>query len=177
MRKRRLGLLKLYVLIILLVWLSAPFNVGAEQIFSRSTSFCPLDLTYEDLAVIIRRLRDVSEKANRTGERQSVRERLSLAGGSTKLELSTDFSEGSLTQGPQLATDVLYLFIQDNAPISEITLRLGDYSRELTVSGTDRTQVEGLILLVSEDFAKRGCSFGGSSKRSSSGLGLIETWS
>ena len=109
---------------ILLVWLSAPFNVGAEQIFSRSTSFCPLDLTYADLAAIIRRVRDMSEKANQSGDRKYVRENLSLAGGSTKLDLSADFSEGSLTQGPQLVTDVLYSFSQESAPISAITLGL-----------------------------------------------------
>ena len=173
MRSQRVGFSILCVSTVLLVCLAAPLTDGAEQVFARSSSFCPIDVTYADFTAVIRRIREFSVKANRDAERKYVRERLSVAGGATKLELSADFSESSLSQGPQLATDVSYSLSQDDAPISEVTLRFGDYSRELIVSGTDRAQVEGLVLLASEDIARLGCSFGGSSKRSLGGFGLL----
>jgi hypothetical protein len=163
----------LWLLVALSVLGWSPPSNGAGQIFARSSSFCSLDMTYADLEGVIRRIREFTVKANRDVERKYVRERLSLAGGNTKLEISGDFSERSLSQGPQLAMDVSYSFSHDDAPISGVTLRLGDHSRELTVSGTDRAQVEGLILLASEDIAQLGCSFGGSSRRSLGGLGLM----
>jgi hypothetical protein len=162
-----------YLFSVFSIWFFASVSMGAEPKFSRSTALCPLDLTYAEFAAAISRIREYSAAANRNVEQRSARESLSLEGGSTKLEMSSDFSERSLTQGPQLATDVWYRFSQEDAPISEVTLRLGDYSRELTVSGLDRTQVEGLILLASEDFVRFGCSFGGSSKRLLAGLGLV----
>lgn len=84
---------KLFLLSVLLVLCFAPSNSGAEQVFSRSISFCPLDLTYGDLATSIRQIHGFSDTANRnTPEHISNRERLTLTGGSTKLEISADLS-------------------------------------------------------------------------------------
>jgi hypothetical protein len=173
MQRRHLHRLVAYLLSVVLACLFVPLHVTAGQTFSRSVSLCPLDVTYADLAAAIGRIREFRQTANRDIERTYVRERLSLAGGTTKLEMSDDFSEASLVRGPQLATDVSYFFEQGHAPISGITLRLGDYSREFTVSGTDRTQVGGLVLLAAEDFAKFGCSLGGFSNRRLGGLGFF----
>lgn len=167
------GLLKLFLVGVFVAWPSAPCDVAAEQTFSRSISFCSLDLTYADLASRIRRIRDFVVKANRDAGGHVLIDRLSLAGGSAKLETSGDFSDAALSQGPQLVTDVSYLFRQDDSPISDIFLRLGDSSRELTISGRDPAQVESLILLASQDFAGLGCSFGGSSTRLIVGVVLI----
>ena len=102
-----------------------------------------------------------------------LREVLTLQDGLVTLESRNDFTLRALENGPEVATTLWYrMTIDDTAPISSIDLHFQDYEREVTVSGTDRDLVHGLLLVISEEIERVACSFGGRSTRGNFGLGI-----
>ena len=146
----------------------------AQQTFTRSITFCAVDMDFAEMARFVKRIREFHEKANHDIPRKYLRERLTLQGNSVELELIDDFSKKALEYGPKIATKLSYIMSMRRAsPISEIYLALGDYQRKITISGRDRDLVDGLLLLVNQEIGRSGCAFGGSKLRSWFGINLF----
>lgn len=140
--------------------------------FKRSQDFCALRMTYADLSSLLDRARAIVADAN-AGTDDYTLERLTISAGADEVTFKEDFSRAALAHAPALATSLTYSYYRPSAPISDITLRLGDHSRELEVSGSSREQVESLVLLVSSDLDKLGCSMGGTGMRALGGVLLL----
>ena len=147
---------------------------AATQTFSRSVTFCALDMSFTETAEIIQQIREYYEKANLDNTDLRLREKLTLEDDSVTLELTDEFDLTALKQGPEIATTLWYsMTIFEDTPISRIILRFGDRERVLTVSGVDSDRVYGLVSSVSRQIERIGCSLGGNRTRSNLGFGLL----
>lgn len=143
----------------------AAVSTAAGQSFTTTQQFCPVDMSYSNLASMIGRMREYIQRSNQGASTEPLIDHITFQDERTKFELDKDFSLPAVSQGPQVAFDVRYFYSHRDRPISEVLLHLGDNSRELSVSGTDRTLVDGLAALVARDLETSGCSFGGTFPR------------
>ena len=165
-----------FLLILLFWWMITIFALpaAAAQTFSRSVTFCALDMSFAEAAEIIQQIRDYYQKANLYNTDQRLSEELTLQDDSVKLELTDEFDLTALQQGPEKATTLSYsMTIFEDAPISRINLSFRDQERVLTVSGTDSDRVYGLVSSVSRQIERIGCSLGGNKTRINLGSGLL----
>ena len=146
---------------------------SAQQTHTRNITLCAVDMSYAELATLVKRMREFHENVNHDISGRHLREVLTLQDGLVTLESRNDFTLIALENGPEVATTVWYrMTIDDTAPISSIDLHFQDYKRKVTVSGTDRDLVHGLLLVISEEVERVACSFGGGSTRGNFGFGI-----
>ncbi len=157
------------------IQLWAVVSVAAQPVFTQTAAFCPIDLSYQQLSSLIGRIRDLTQKANAGAADSPLIDSVSIEAVGTKFEAEGDFSLATLSQGPEVATSVRYSYNHRKQPITEVVLQLSDYSRSVSVAGSDKIQVDSLLSLVSSDLNRLGCSLGGSSHRTLGGLALMFT--
>ena len=149
---------------------------AADVTFSQTESYCPIKISYDQLTTLINRIRSVTTKANENENNSYLSEKLTLRYGYREIEFENNFTLDNLLHGPKKATYVKFYYSnKSDKPISRILLQLGDYKRELKVSGTSNEQVDALVSLISRDLEYIGCSFGGHNFRFICGVILIIT--
>jgi len=142
--------------------------------YSRSAQLTPVRMSQSELLSIVGRIRAFVDFANRDIEPERRSEKFELEGGPSKLVLTGRFGASELAGAPEFATRVLYWYrVNRDAPISDVSIWLSDYSRELAVEGTSREQVEALVSLMSQDLGARSIPFGGRMQRLFGGLVLM----
>lgn len=135
-------------------------SAGAE--FSRTETFSPIRLTYDDMAVMIGRIHQFVTTANASVHSDNrYREDMTIRGKLSQVRLEGDFSISGFAGAPEEAYSVRYLYSRDTAPISGVDIDLGDYRREVTVEGSSSDQVAALLSLLSEDLHSRETYLGG----------------
>jgi hypothetical protein len=152
--------------------LSLHSSYSAPVVYTRTASFSCVRGSYSQLFAVVERMRSFLEVAN-SASKSEPRESLRLSAGGAKVELTTGFSQQDLAGAPDSTTDIWYSYRRFDAPLSAIDLRLGDYSREVTVSGTSREQVDGLVGLLVEELGHLQSGLGGPQYRMIAGLSLI----
>lgn len=73
---------------------------------------------------------------------------------------------------PEVGYEFTYSYYNNEGIISEVSLRFSDYSRKLTVEGSDPNHVDAIFTMLKEQIEKRQTLFGGSSLRGIGGLVL-----
>lgn len=114
----------------------------SAQTFTRRSELPPLRLNYHDLTNIIGRGYQLVTTANSSFSNDGLHPSswLDLEDGQTQLEFpQKEITVLGLESVPQVSTEVRYVYMYDGAPISGVTIDLGDYSRQITVEGASRT--------------------------------------
>lgn len=145
---------------------------GAEATFSRSESFLTIRTSYSHLYSAVERFRNFIDTANRDAQREYEDESLRLSVGEFMMTLEAGFLEQDLSGAPT-ATDIWYEYRNRRAPISGVDIRLSDHSREVTVSGTSREQVDALLGLIARDVRQFEGGVGGLTQRLIGGMLLV----
>lgn len=132
----------------------------SETEYTTETSFCSINISYNQFSDILNELRGFTKNANINFKHWKVTEYLVLGDTNVRTKIENEFNESAFNQGPKIANDIYYKYENFDAPISTIELRLNDYARKLTISGSDRTQVNALASLIENEFNLVGCSIG-----------------
>lgn len=162
--------IRLSLLMILVLVAPVVAAQSTAPVFERSIEFSPVRMSDSDLYRMVDRIRQQVEKANAGLDRRFERESLRLSSRQASIELANGFQESALRGAPEMATDMYFYYHLDGAPIEEISLRLADYSRTLTLSGTAPSQVDALIAMLTEDMSRYEVRIGGTSVRSLGGF-------
>jgi hypothetical protein len=149
-----------------------PTASGAEATYSHSESFSTIRTSYSLLYSAVERLRSFIDTANRGAERKYEDESLRISAGSLAMTLDTGFVEKDLSGAP-IAIDIWYSYTNRRAPISGVDIRLSDYLREVTVTGTSREQVDALAGLIAQDLRQFEGGIGGPTLRLIGGILLL----
>ncbi len=143
--------------------------------YSSKTSFCPINITYTEFSEILKEIRHFTSNANVNFKNSKATEYVTLGDPDIRIRIEDELNESSFNQGPEIAYDVFYNYSYYDAPISSIELRLTDNIRDLSISGSDKTQVNALASLIEDEFKDIGCAFGGISYRLILYIALIIT--
>jgi hypothetical protein len=110
-------------------------------------------MSYDDLFRIVSKLALLINDANRGSDSTSIRwSRFEVSGHGSRLAFGPHTSDADLARAPSPATDVQYTYYQENAPISDVSIHLYDFTSDISVEGTDPNRVEAILSAVSEDF-------------------------
>jgi hypothetical protein len=148
---------------------------SAGPTFSRSDSYCALNLTYSNLSALLARIRNLRDLAFKENNISPLIEWLKLDAGDISVMIENDFSNTSLLSGPEVTTYVHYYYVAstEESPVYQIDLTLGDTIRSLSVVGKSKENVDIIVSTLSDDVRKLGCTLGGSTVRSVAGGILV----
>jgi hypothetical protein len=106
---------------------------------------------------------------------------LRLSAGDIAYSIESNFDLPSLSGAPEATTDVWYSYRRlwgDDVPVESVEMRLGDYERRLTVTGTSDAHVDSILTSAADSLESHSALFGGYGHRSIvvfAGLWLIWT--
>jgi hypothetical protein len=133
---------------------------AGSPVYERSASIGPIRLSHSDLLGLLSRVKTVVGPPQ---SRESVRLRLESRSGS--VTISEWPSLVALASVPDVSNQVVFTLQRPDSPVSEIVLRLGDFSRTLQVSGTSSGSVDAVSRLVLGDLEPRAVWLGGADVR------------
>lgn len=147
-------------------------NLAEEKVavHSRTLEMPPLRMSYDHLRSLLTKCRALAHSANANyspgefGRREYVEE-LELVGKSGSLELATKFSFEQWADAPEIAYRVNYRYGWGDAPLSGIRIRLADYERSVTVTGSSKENVEAIAASIAEDLGAHRTVLGGGATR------------
>jgi hypothetical protein len=171
------GLKFVFTLAVICALTTGASSTGAEFQYSRTRELPPLKLSYEELSRLLEKAHNLLSTANaQADKREYLREKITLAAGSDKIEIS-GFALDSTTRLPKAAYSFSYSYYWSDAPLSSFQMDFGDYSRRITVSGTEGDQVEAICSALERDCLEHSVFIGGSLFRALAGnfllIGLI----
>jgi len=124
-----------------------------------------LRLAATDLDTVLEKTRLVIVEANgRVVDQHSFWESVRLGIRGHEIEIP-HFSMASSVAFPKEVFKFSYAYNQPDKPISSVTLDFGDYSRRVSVSGEDVTQVERVSKLMEKDLLPYSATIGGAKFR------------
>src|SRR5260370_3856708 len=117
-------------------------------------------MSMEDVATILVRVkRYLSASGSVHGV---IDDELVLSDGVRRFRVTGDYSLESLRSAPDVSSHLSYRFISDGeGALSEVEIRLDDYSRSISVRGRNGEQVEGLAQLLQSEFQEHTTHMGG----------------
>jgi hypothetical protein len=133
------------------------------QTYTRRSELPPVHLNYNDLAAIVGRAEQLISTANKpfSPEFERPSESLDLQDDQTKVEFTQDITTSALESAPPISNEIYFTYSFNGAPISNVTMYLYDYRRELSISGQSKTDVDALSQLMSSDLARHTTILGG----------------
>jgi hypothetical protein len=153
---------------------SAAFNASS---YTRTVGLPPVHMSQLELEQVIQRLRALIRQANQGVPLEFTTDTLTLSGPNVTLEI--DVTRGALSDSfsrfprPTLSVTYYYRTGASAAPIRTVTLRLEDFSRQLSVNGTAEEQVDAVVALVTNDLRDARAYFGGLAFRALGGAVLL----
>lgn len=136
----------------------------AEITYEHSEEYPPLQLSYEDLRLVLGKARRLIQVANVASSSDNVDESLALEGKGRAIEIN-DLAKDVLPAGsPKAFHKIRYHFRQSKAPISSVLLLFRDYKRDVYIEGTSSEQIDALAALLSRELGRFG-SVGGHDQR------------
>jgi len=145
---------------------------SAQTVFTKTATFSALRLSYEDLSDLLTKTHRLINAANASTE-CSQSGSVTVEGELSSLEVEGDFSVERFANSPATAYSVFYMYTCRDAPVSEVRLYFVDSIRKITVSGSDRGQVEALSAMLSENLRQHETRLGGFRFRQWAGLVLL----
>lgn len=154
--------LRIPEVVALLLALAVPsLGSGAPRITRTDDSFAPVVMSYDDLRSLVRLARLQVQTLNAGLNPRYVTESLSIGRGSdtASFEMSADVD---LAGAPDEASLITYTYRapDEGARVSEISIRLADYSRTLTVAG-EASEVQATWSVLSAELNRHSSSVRG----------------
>lgn len=137
---------------------------ASAQTITRTRNLGPISLSYEELGEAVTRWSSFISRANPDSSEVSRHRRigtLTLEGRNTKLELTNNLTPLDIRRAPPTATNAWFWFRSPGDPISEVSVRLSDFEREVEVAGTSPEQVDALTVLIASDLDGHSSHIGG----------------
>jgi hypothetical protein len=156
--------------ILILCFLGFVSPILAQTTYSKSAELPAIHISTSDLQDLLQKAHSLLSAANASAKPKYVRETIKIG----ENNLSVDIGGHDLGVGkiPKVFHSFEYSFDSDgNASVARINIRLGDYSRALTVSGTNPDQVDAIFSGLRDEMERSATSFGGSGLRL--GVGMI----
>jgi hypothetical protein len=153
------------------LWIPSLFAKGGE--FSEHRNLPPLKLSAADLDAVLHKTQAFIASANGSaGDQESARESVKLGVRGHEIEIP-HFSLASSVAFPREIFKFSYTYNRPDRPISSVTIDLGDYSRDVLVTGEVEDQVRATSTLIEKDLLRFSTSVGGASFRRLAGVCLV----
>jgi len=155
------------------ICIAAPLSPQIQREFQTK----PLRLTYEELSHFLNELITLADTANRAEEDTQRRYprivRLSIAAGEDTMKLTELKSLPQLRGLAPVAYGIRFSYEAYGNPISDITIDLGDFTRRVTIAGTDAAQIQAIPSYTRQRLDSYTTWFGGVLLRMLSGTTLL----
>jgi hypothetical protein len=135
----------------------------SANLYSRQTTFPPLKLSQEDLRALISNVEIYVAKANSESVTTVVHQ-VEISDGEKTITYKGAAANLPLERLPEICYKLTYLYYAkslEDSPVSQIQMDFNDYSRTLTVQGSQPEQVDGLFLLIQDNILQHVSRFGG----------------
>lgn len=173
----------LFPLLALCVFVPQPGSAeGSPATYSRQAAFHAVALTHGELIELLGRIDAFLATVNSSFKGDESRS-VQVSDGVISVHVQGNQPLEELRRGPDPAYRVHFSYqairvSSSWAPVEKVTLDLADSSRSLELEGTDRTQVDALVALISEEINKHTTRFGGIWSRFLIGFAsLVLPWS
>lgn len=149
------------LVVLFLVTANLAYSQGDRPNSKLESEFYPIRANYEELYSIIEQIRSVASSANQNTPDRYAFESLRLQGQELTVEVPDGFTFQDLAGAPEAATDVYYILSHSDGGISNVTIRLSDHQRNISVAGHSREQVEALHGLLNTKLNEHTVTIGG----------------
>ena len=164
----------LLILILPTLILCHPSPLLAQKAFySRTETFSSARLSYVDLNGLVKGIQNFVRNANRTNDTILASEYLIIEAPNTNLRLTENQLDLEEVDVPPVAYSIRYNYSDRIALITDVELSLLDWSRQLTVTGYSKEQVDAITAVLVERINQFEGGFGGSLSRSIGGEFLL----
>lgn len=162
---------KLFFISLLGLFICCTQKAESANLYSRQATFPALKLSQEDLKTLMSNIETYTAKANSesvTTSLQQVEQHLEISDGEKTITYKGVATTLPFERLPEICYDLTYSYyvmFSEDSPISQISMNFNDYSRTLTVQGSQPEQVDGLFLLIQDDILQHTSRFGGAGFR------------
>lgn len=135
-----------------------------EPLYSRSTTFGALRLSYDDFLSIVKKADTVLKSVNsdqRDKPYYEEEEEMMASSGQRRLMHSRAFTQDDLKKAPPVAYAIQYVYKNRHAPITIVVIDLDDLSRFLMVAGTAPDHIDALFSMLQDSISEHGTWFAG----------------
>jgi hypothetical protein len=158
---------KLFLIFLLGLLVCCTQKAQSANLYSRQTTFPPLKLSQEDLKALISNIEIYVAKANSESVTTVVHQ-VEISDGEKTITYKGSVASLPIERLPEICYKLTYFYYlpySEDSSVSQIAMNFDDYSRTLTVQGSQPEQVDGLFLLIQDDISKHISRFGGSGFR------------
>ncbi|PHR88870.1 MAG: hypothetical protein COA76_05420 [Moritella sp.] len=130
---------------------SLPLLANSQSISERRIELDPIQMTYKDLSGVLSNLELLIKSANKNVPSSKYDKEyisISISSEQDTMRVSEWGKLHEMNFLPTVGYSVRFSYLYSDAPISSVSLTLGDSMRVLKVSGTDYTQVNAISLAL-----------------------------
>jgi len=174
---------KLRNLILLFGFVFIHDNLANATSYSRSGEFPPLKLTYDDMRTLLQRIHAILTPPETRSDNRYTINKLTIADGKLRvdMDITDDWEINEQGRFPKVSFDLRYQFYDSYSKVEKIDISFSDYSRKVSVQGTDPNQVDSAYDSLTAMIKEHTTWIGGSSFRAQSGallacVGLLCFW-
>jgi len=139
---------------------------------SKRFDISPTHMTYSDLASLIANVNKLLQKANFENDRREEVS-LSLSTGEDTININGWNDITKETGLPMVSHSVRFRYNMYDSPVSNIEITLTDAVREISIKGSDSSQVQAISSYLKESLTPHHIIFGGDSFRTFGGMVLF----
>lgn len=146
----------------------------SAQTYTRRYDVAPVRLSYGELLDLVAGTRDLIRTSNSSYSPTYERphESLYVDDGAAQVSLTQDFSPASLVGAPEIGYSMTYEYRFADGPVSHVSVRLSDYSRNIQVEGKSRSEVDSISNFILSTLSRYTFSFAGPGFRTLGSLAL-----
>lgn len=166
--------MKIFQIITLIIGLIVVLPVNASTEISRQSELHPLTITYDDLSTLLENLKGQLSKAN-IGFQKDEHENITLSISKDEDTVTINGWERitEIKGLPNPGRSLRFRYHSYSAPVSDVELTFTDYSRTITVTGSDGAEVNGVYAYLKDNLGRQVNIFGGTLPRYFGGILLL----
>ncbi len=155
-----------------------PFKlIAADALVTRTIEVPPTLATYDDFSLVFNHLEQLISTANKEFKSKQTYDHedigIVIESNNEKVSFSDWKRLTELGQSTGNAYKLRYSYSLRNAPVSSVEFYFSDRLREVSVAGTDYSQVSAIAAMVQDKISPMTTNFSGSGVRMVSGLSLL----
>lgn len=127
---------------------------GVAQQYSRVEQLPPIKLSYTQLVEVLDRMRTLIQVADPNAFAGAYSDKIRLSDGVVEVSISGVVTPQVLANVPELSYNADYQFLAEEGPVSAVSFRLADWSREVRVEGSSAEQVDAVVRQLVTDFTR-----------------------
>jgi len=151
-------------LFLMVLFLIVPPTYADIEI-SKQFKVSPIRMTYNDLSVMLDNVKGLLQKANREYAVDIEKVSLSVSAGEDTINIQGWEVLTEIKGLPKVGRSIRFRYRFYNAPVSELEITLTDSRREVSVSGSESSQIYAISSYLKETMDNHSTKFGGSTFR------------